>query len=137
MAIIGGAGQTIGGTFTGPSEALEIIGDHAYAYSGSISIPQAETTMLEFTTGNHYVVGAFQFQLLQDSANDIFNKVYLNNSLVTGYLKLGAQQSTDANNLLQFVIPPYSEVKITCENLEGTANGCVTYVGDVYRRTRD
>ena len=84
MAIIGGAGQTIGGTFTGPSEALEIIGDHAYAYSGSISIPQAETTMLEFTTGNHYVVGAFQFQLLQDSANDIFNKVYLNNSLVTG-----------------------------------------------------
>ena len=33
MAIIGGAGNPVGGSFTGPAEALEIIGDHCYAYS--------------------------------------------------------------------------------------------------------
>ena len=29
MAILGGAGNPVGGSFTGPAEALEIVGDHA------------------------------------------------------------------------------------------------------------
>ena len=34
----GGAGNPTGGSFTGPAEALEIVGNHAYAYSGGIAL---------------------------------------------------------------------------------------------------
>ena len=133
----GGGGGPIGSgnTFTGPAETLEFVGDHAYAYSGSQSIAGsgAETTLLEFRTGNHYIVGHFQFAILQDTPNDFFNKVYLNDSLITGYLTTGAQTGTDANNYVTFVIPPYSQVKATSTNIDGTANGSVVFVGRVYR----
>ena len=52
MAIIGGAGNPVGGSFTGPAEALEVIGDHAYAYSGEITLASsgggANTTFIGF-----------------------------------------------------------------------------------------
>jgi len=131
----GGGPVGSGNTFTGPAEALELVGNHAYAYSGSQSIGGAgvEITLLNFTTGNHYIVGHFQFAILQDTANDFFDKVYLNDALITGYLTTGAQSGTDANNYVTFVIPPYSEVKATSTNIDGTANGCVVFVGEVYR----
>ena len=55
----GGAGNPTGGSFTGPAEALEIIGNHCYAYSGVISVvsgSEADTTCLKFTSGNFYSV---------------------------------------------------------------------------------
>jgi len=58
----GGGGGTIVGvsnSFTGPAEALEILGNHAYAYSGVITISggsTADTTCLKFTSGNFYSV---------------------------------------------------------------------------------
>ena len=55
----GGAGNPVGGSFTGPAEALEILGDHAYAYSGQFptSDCQSLTEMISFTSGNYYFVG--------------------------------------------------------------------------------
>ena len=44
MAILGGAGNPVGGSFTGPAEALEIAGDFAYAYSGEILVTNATVT---------------------------------------------------------------------------------------------
>ena len=61
MAIIGGAGNPVGGSFTGPAEALEIIGDHAYAYSGLKASSTAAANHLDFTSGNYYFVGRLYF----------------------------------------------------------------------------
>ena len=58
MAIIGGAGNPVGGSFTGPAEALEIVGDHGLALSGLFSSNTSTYTMLNFTSGNYYLVGA-------------------------------------------------------------------------------
>ena len=49
MAIIGGAGNPVGGSFTGPAEALEIVGDHGLALSGLFSSNTSTYTMLNFT----------------------------------------------------------------------------------------
>ena len=63
MAPIGGptgggqSGFGSGGSFTGPAEALEIIGNHAYAYSGTFEATTAEQTALDFTSGNYLFVG--------------------------------------------------------------------------------
>jgi len=48
-----------GNPFTGAASALEILGDHAYAYSGQFRTSDAQslTEMLSFTSGNYYFVG--------------------------------------------------------------------------------
>ena len=61
MAIIGGAGNPVGGSFTGPAEALEIYGDFGAAYSGPQNINTSEQDALAFTTGNYLFVGELQF----------------------------------------------------------------------------
>ena len=58
MAILGGAGNPVGGSFTGPAEALEIAGDFGYAYNQVASSDvQSITNTLSFTTGNYLFVG--------------------------------------------------------------------------------
>ena len=61
MAIIGGAGNPVGGSFTGPAEALDIYGDFAAAYSGQQNINTSAVQHLKFTTGNYLFVGDLQF----------------------------------------------------------------------------
>ena len=46
---VGGAGNPVGGSFTGPAEALEIVGDHGLALSGLFSSNTSTYTMLNFT----------------------------------------------------------------------------------------
>ena len=43
---VGGAGNPVGGSFTGPAQALEIIGDLGYAYSGAVGVGAGDVTML-------------------------------------------------------------------------------------------
>jgi len=58
MAILGGAGNPVGGSFTGGAQALEIVGDFAYAYNQVASSDlQSIANTLEFTTGNFLFVG--------------------------------------------------------------------------------
>ena len=54
MAIIGGAGNPVGGSFTGPAETAEYVNDRTYAYSGTISATNSSTpiTMLKYTSGS-------------------------------------------------------------------------------------
>jgi len=40
---------------------LNVIGNHAYAYSGNVSTTSSNTTMLKFTTGNYLFVGGLEF----------------------------------------------------------------------------
>ena len=69
MAPIGGptgggqAGFGSGGSFTGPAEALEVIGDHAYAYSGMFPGSNTSQQAFNFTTGNYYFVGDVQVNI--------------------------------------------------------------------------
>tara|TARA_Y100001951_G_C11032991_1_gene126017 strand:+ start:18 stop:428 length:411 start_codon:yes stop_codon:yes gene_type:complete len=59
-----GGGNPVGGNPAGVGTNLNYIGKHAYAYSGTISLPaNSLTTMLKFSTGNNsYVVGTFQLE---------------------------------------------------------------------------
>ena len=98
MAIIGGAGNPVGGSFTGPAEALEIIGDHAYAYSGAVALDNTtnENTYIKFTSGNYYFVGTMQSNNLDEGAgtDDMVNFVYFNGIRVQGYRVGGANVYT-------------------------------------------
>ena len=142
MAIIGGAGNPVGGSFTGAAEALEIIGDHAYAYSGQLQIDTNAVTHLNFTTGNYYFVGtlntfspsqANQFAL----STEVIYELSLNGNAQLSFL---GPSATNGNvpPVVHVIIPPYTEVKITGESSDGAAGQYTScnLAGRIYR-TRD
>jgi len=137
MAILGGAGNPVGGSFTGPGEALEIIGDHCLALSGSINTPgqDTEVTLLAFTSGNYYAVVELQFGLRHDTTNNISYLVRLNGTEVCGYTITGGVGDAQMSNAINLIIAPYTEVVTAgVNNSSGSAIPIwSSIVGRIYR----
>lgn len=142
MAIIGGAGNPVGGSFTGPAEALEIIGDHAYAYSGLIAATTSDVTAFNFTTGNYYTVGYIQLNGPVDDdspGNTVLAacRVSFNGSgvfiLATGDNIHRASQTVRQ----KIIIPSYTQVTAIVDAASTATDqfGSVVITGRIYRTT--
>ena len=136
----GGAGNPTGASFTGPAEALEIIGDHAFAYSGQLQIDTTPVTHLDFTSGNYYLVGEISFigaTIASDpdaGARTIFLVTFNDADLFTAKTESVSEDMPQAP-VVPIIIPPYTEVKITVDSNTDTA-GMITSVnitGRIYR----
>ena len=140
---VGGAGNPVGGSFTGPAEALEIIGDHAYAYSGEIQIATSDVTHLEFTSGNYYFVGNLEAlgptkpAAPNDGNSALFHLSF--NGVGLSTLKMDTEvEDMPSFVAMDIIIPPYTEVKVVVHS-GGTTSNMVTsanLTGRIYR-TRD
>ena len=135
MAIIGGAGNPVGGSFTGPAEALEIVGNHAFAYSGIINYGSSTpTTFLKFTSGNFYFVGEMAFFNTEGGNSDTFLEIKLNDVIVVK-ARYAASTTNPSINLEQpvpIIIPAYTDF----EGLLGTdvtQDLTMTMTGRIYR----
>jgi len=140
MAIIGGAGNPVGGSFTGPAEALEIIGDHAYAYSGLIPATTTDQTALSFTSGNYYLVGYLQLNapVDDDSPADVtLTAVRVSfNGVGVFILVTGNNVHRTARSVRQkIIIPAYTEVTaiLDSEGIAPDQYGSVVITGRIYR----
>jgi hypothetical protein len=62
MALVGGGGSpnVAGSNPTGVGTSLNIIGDHAYSYSGNHPANATAVEAMKFTTGNYIFEGVFQ-----------------------------------------------------------------------------
>ena len=138
----GGAGNPTGGSFTGPAEALEIIQDHAYAYSGTFESKTTNQTALSFRTGNYMFFGtifgsgtvAFSSGNLGDGKISAW-RISLNDNVV-GFLKTDAAQEDMPNEaLMTIIIPPYTQVKVEVLSNGASATELVTtsITGRIYR----
>ena len=142
MAIIG-AGNPVGGSFTGPAEALEIIGDHAYAYSGDFIESTTPITVLDFTTGNYYFVGVIQLLAPVQATNPVSGATTTGLTTFNGVNVIQQKAVSDPENspnysTIQIIIPPYTEVSTVVESTaDDTAQkGSMIITGRIYR-TRD
>ena len=134
MAIIGGAGNPVGGSFTGPAEALEFTGNFCYAYSGPLATGasgSADVTALKFTTGSH-VINCTVTQCDDGGGSaDKLMTIKLNGSTIWQ-----ARYTDNATNIseqpLPLVISPYTEVEVLIGSA-GTENMSVMLVGEVQR----
>jgi len=117
MAILGGVGNPVGGSFTGPAEALEIVGDHAYAYSGIITHGSSSvTTFLKFTSGNYYFVGELAFFNTEGGNSDMFLELKMNGAIVVKGRYAGIPGVGNLEQATPIIIPSYTEF----EGLLGT-----------------
>ncbi len=135
----GGAGNPTGGSFTGPAEALEIVGDHAYAYSGQLAAATVDVLHLSFTSGNYYFVGALSC-LGQTLANNtpsggISNfKLALNGTIVAAVKTDTKEEDSPSNAIIPIIIPPYTEVTVNVESGDDTSFSTnANLTGRIYR----
>ena len=135
MSILG-----VSNTFTGPAEALEIIGDHAYAYSGAVTTTgtgSANNTTLKFTSGNYYFVGTFAFYSDETGGATQYIDVTLNDqSVIKTSWDTAASSAMMSDTPIPIIIPPYTEVECLVGVSSGTDEWTTQLVGRIYR-TRD
>jgi len=135
-----GGGNPTGGSFTGPAEALEIIGDHAYAFSGTLGSSNSELTHLKFTSGNFYLVGRL-------TCNGAADKATISNGRLTVFtltlngaeVALIRTQTPDADMpgtiYNDIIIAPYTEVEVTAisDASSSTRKTSALITGRIYR----
>ena len=128
---VGGAGNPVGGSFTGPAEALEIIGNHGYAYSGMKASSDTPTPYLSFTSGNYTFVGEMEPSYHTDSGDNVQFYLELNGSNI---ISVSLTSSINVFPNRTVIIPPYSQVEIFVDNLDGgTSSVGVSLTGRIYR----
>ena len=143
MAIIGGAGNPVGGSFTGPAEALEIVGNHALAMSGIVQAGATQNTpdnLLSFTTGNYYVVGTIQFNAFVNpttppSGDEGTCTIIMNGATILILKADATSTDQDASQQQGIIIPSYTEMQIDIESDGSDTNmkGSVSITGRIYR----
>jgi len=136
---VGGAGNPVGGSFTGPAEALEIIGDHCFAYGGiSTAVNTPGTNYLSFTSGNYYAVVNVQCYNTVDDSSKINWEFELNGTKIFEYTQEGRAASIGIHmgegNAM--IISPYTEVIVRGISTGTEVAGAVVLTGRIYR-TRD
>ena len=113
----GGAGNPTGGSFTGPAEALEIVGNHAYAYTGETPLANSQQTILEFTSGNYLFVGEITvsgpIKVIDISYGDVVGyTLSFNGVTVMLYKCETTNEDSPATITAPIIIPSYTDVKL-------------------------
>ena len=138
--MISGAGNPVGGSFTGPAEALEIIGDHAYAYSGANTTSgtgSANNTTCKFTSGNYYFVGTLAFYSDETGGATQYVDLTMNGqSVIKTSWDTAASSAMMSDTPVPIIIPPYTQVECLVGVSSGTDEWTTQLVGRIYR-TRD
>ena len=141
MALIGGAGNPVGGSFTGPAQALELAGDLAYCYTGNHAANTTSVEAMKFTTGNYNFEGSLQVNMaiqnaaVGSSSAVTFAEVELNGSIISHIVAglTGSDAVTSSNQLL--IIPAYTEVivRLYSNETEATRFMTATITGKIVR----
>ena len=118
----------------GVGGGINYIGKHAYANSGQISVDTNETTMLEFNTGNEYIVSDVQFSAATAAGDNCNLTVRINEEIVTAQEFNNTYTAEPSLGYpVQILIPPFSKVKISLTMASGTIPWHATLVGEVYQ----
>ena len=119
-------------TFTGPQLGLTYIGkEHCYAWSGSVTATGGSTeTLLEFTSGNKYIIGDLCFTENERGSNAIELKGFLNGVRVIDYEYDASPM--DTRNVYPMLIPPNTTFLFQFIAQGSNINGTAWFTGRVY-----
>lgn len=136
---ITGAGNPAGsGGTAGVGTSLNYVGDYAFGFSGIISAASssaADTTLLDFTMGSHFLVGTIAFQTTEIANNAIYLQVLVNGeAIITGAWDNSGNGQATANTPIDLILPAYCRVQVRWGITGGTgADATAQITGRVYR----
>ena len=113
---------------------IHIIGNHCYAYSGSItpnSNAAPETTALLFTTGNYYAAIDLNWTCTSTSATvDQYFRILMNDVIVFDAVSEDAETAT-GQSPLKLILPPLTNFEMKVGNA-ATNPFTVVFRGRIY-----
>jgi len=122
-------------TFLAPNKGLSIVGGHAYAYSGEVSVTNTEINLLDFVSGKEYITAKVQLGSKAGENEDYVFKIYFNGSVVFSTLfNNQGTQYVDIANSIPIIIPPLTNVQMSLDNIADTDTRVWTVhmIGRVY-----
>ena len=114
-----GKGYGSQSSFSGPSNSLITIGNHAYAFGGVVAVPNSDTDLLTFNTGKEYLKCKLTVTNGSGSDNDIKYFVSLNGSIVCQWY-FNQYQGTANENPFHLIIPPLTTVLVQAINISSS-----------------
>jgi hypothetical protein len=101
-----------------PGLGLRYVGQHCYAYSGTVDVDATETNLLKFTSGSGYIVARWLPQYMVEShvGDDFRFVVYFNDQVVASVIMAAAADRDAFYRDVDLIIPPLTEVKMTADN---------------------
>jgi len=123
--------------FLGGSKSSVIIGDHIYAYSGSVGVSNSTVTLLEFQSEANLVKGSLQF-FYAEPANDKFLYTVAFNGVTIIQYQVFGPNDTNGEHLLSLpiflIIPPNTLVECKAINQEQAVvvQQTASFTGRVY-----
>jgi len=122
-------------TFLGTQKGLSIVGNHAYAYSGSINNDgSGTTTVLEFKTGSEYVVGQMHFIYFTESGTPDAAYTLLINGESVYALTMNGNISDVNRPDVAVLLPPQSTIQVLVQRISGSGTIALgaSFTGRVY-----
>jgi len=113
---------------------LNVIGNHIYGLSGVKGITNSEADLLDYVSGNFYIVGTFQPSIHEDTSDNMFFKVYINGIEVSATL-IGSTTSGTPFEETELIIPPFTRIQVKCANDSSSTsrNVAATFTGRIYK----
>jgi len=115
---------------------LNYVGDKVFAYSGAVEVPNSQTKLLNFQTGNKIISGRMYTGYCSASnvTDDMTFEIKLNGQLISArYTDTSKEGNT--HNMIYFtmIIPPYSLVEVFSTNASSsTGRGvCAIFTGSM------
>ena len=112
--------------FTSAGKGLTTIGNHAYAYSGTVPLTSSSQTMLEFNTGKKYIVFDTYFTGPTDFTDPNSGREANFQISINGIIIAFAHTDTSEGYILEsarlrFLVPPLSLVKIEMDGNDASS----------------
>jgi len=133
-----GGGNPVGGSFTGPANAIELVGDHFFCYTGDVTIAgdSSVSSMADFITGNYYCVGEVSLEGPFSSIGNgnIGLQIKLNDSIIVKTTASFAGDHTIFDTPLPIIIPAYTKVEMGgIQNTGSPLDFQLMVTGRIYR----
>jgi len=115
---------------------LNYIQDKCFAYSGAIGVPNVETTLIETQSGSGVIDAIIQCSYGPPESDNMQYKIYFNGIVVMAFAMSGSVDSGNWQGMLyHFIIPPYTNIKVTAQNTTSTTerDQTASLTGKVYK----
>ena len=121
-------------TFLAPNLGLSIVGSHAYAFSGAFPALNSAQTLLDFSSGNDYIVATLTLTAPLNFGANVDNGIMRGWQLDFNGQTVGTYKADTINEDMpsfvevQILIPPRTTVVLQCidsathADFKGTAN---------------
>ena len=133
--MLGGGNPVSGANPAGTGSSINYIGNHCYANSGAVTVEDAvtgNTTLIDFTTGNAYIVATLHMFNNQANALDDYVRILLDGQeIINARYQSAAEFHQDQPT--RVLIPPFSRFEVKASADDSPIKFTAVLVGEVYQ----